>query len=80
MGWTFAQITAKRAAIRQRGFGVPITPGVRTFSQVMSNINPIASPAVFPEEPEEQIPQNNLGTIQGDNLVGIDGNNLVRIS
>jgi hypothetical protein len=74
MGWTFAQITAKRAAIRQRGLGIPITPGVRTFSQVMSNTSATASSTT------SQSPENNLGTIEGNNLVRMDGNNLVRIS
>jgi len=77
MGWTFSQITAKRAAIRQLGFGVPKTPGLKTFDQLMNSTNATASPTILTQE---ETPDGNLTTINGDNLVRIDGNNLVRIS
>jgi len=77
MGWTFAQITAKRAAIRQPGYGVDSMAGIRTYDQVMRRVNGNASLTVVTEEP---LPENNIFTINGNNLTRINDNNLVRIS
>jgi len=77
MAWTFAQKTAKRAAIRQPGYGVDSMTGMRTYDQVMRRVNGNASPTVVTEEP---LPEDNIYRLNGNNLTRINDNNLVRIS
>jgi hypothetical protein len=57
------------------------TPGLRTYSQLMSQKNAGSSinSAQASEPTPPPLPENNLYAINGDNLVRINGNNLVLI-